>query len=141
MNYLDHAYCTETRPYNQGSRLTAFELVYENIPSTLIADSMVGALFARLKEEKNISAVIVGADRVARNGDTANKIGTYMLAVLAKYHKVPFYVVAPKSTFDLSISSGKQIPIVREYLNKKVPNGRLQKSLRFPMLRWSIYHR
>tara|TARA_R110002060_G_scaffold60652_1_gene70238 strand:+ start:1122 stop:1400 length:279 start_codon:yes stop_codon:yes gene_type:complete len=66
MNYLDHAFCTETRPYNQGSRLTAFELVFEQIPSTLITDSMAGALFARKKTEKNIMAVIVGADRVAR---------------------------------------------------------------------------
>jgi methylthioribose-1-phosphate isomerase len=111
MNYLDHAYCTETRPYNQGSRLTAFELVYEKIPSTLITDSMAGALFARLKEEKNISAVIVGADRVARNGDTANKIGTYSLAVLAKYHGIKFVVAAPTTSIDLETETGANIKI------------------------------
>lgn len=111
MNYLDHAYCTETRPYNQGSRLTAFELVYEKIPSTLITDSMAGALFGRLKEEKNISAVIVGADRVARNGDTANKIGTYSLAVLAKYHGIKFIVAAPTTSIDLETPTGASIKI------------------------------
>ncbi|KFY36346.1 hypothetical protein V494_05095 [Pseudogymnoascus sp. VKM F-4513 (FW-928)] len=111
MNYLDHAYCTETRPYNQGARLTAFELVYEKIPSTLITDSMAGALFARLKTEKNISAVIVGADRVARNGDTANKIGTYSLAVLAKFHGVKFIVAAPTTSIDLETVTGADIVI------------------------------
>lgn len=111
MNYLEHAYCTETRPYNQGSRLTAFELVYEKIPSTLITDSMAGALFARMKESKNISAVIVGADRVARNGDTANKIGTYSLAVLAKAHNIKFIVAAPTTSIDLETVSGADIKI------------------------------
>ncbi|RDW63995.1 methylthioribose-1-phosphate isomerase [Coleophoma crateriformis] len=111
MNYLDHAYCTETRPYNQGSRLTAYELVYEKIPATLITDSMAGALFQRLKQEKNISAVIVGADRVARNGDTANKIGTYSLAVLAKHHGIKFVVAAPTTSIDLETESGELIKI------------------------------
>lgn len=111
MKYLDHAFCTETRPYNQGSRLTAFELVYENIPSTLITDSMAGALFNLKKNEKNIFAVIVGADRVARNGDTANKIGTYSLAVLAKYHGIKFVVAAPTTSIDLDTASGKDIKI------------------------------
>lgn len=111
MNYLDHAYCTETRPYNQGSRLTAFELVYEKIPSTLITDSMAGALFKLKKEERNISAVIVGADRVARNGDTANKIGTYQLAVLAKFHGIKFLVAAPTTSIDLDTHSGADIKI------------------------------
>lgn len=111
MNYLDHAFCTETRPYNQGSRLTAFELVYENIPSTLITDSMAGALFALKKEEKNIAAVIVGADRVARNGDTANKIGTYGLAVLAKAHGIKFVVAAPTTSIDLETEMGADIKI------------------------------
>ncbi|KAF7929450.1 uncharacterized protein EAE98_005368 [Botrytis deweyae] len=111
MNYLDRAYCTETRPYNQGSRLTAFELVYEKIPSTLITDSMAGALFARMKDIKNISAVIVGADRVARNGDTANKIGTYSLAVLAKAHNIKFIVAAPTTSIDLETASGADIKI------------------------------
>jgi methylthioribose-1-phosphate isomerase len=111
MNYLEHAYCTETRPYNQGSRLTAFELGFENIPSTLITDSMAGALFSRLKTAKNISAVIVGADRVARNGDTANKIGTYTLAVLAKFHGIKFVVAAPTTSIDLLTESGDKIKI------------------------------
>jgi methylthioribose-1-phosphate isomerase len=111
MNYLDTAYCTETRPYNQGSRLTAFELIFEKIPSTLITDSMAGALFSRMKEEKNISAVIVGADRVARNGDTANKVGTYGLAVLAKYHGIKFIVAAPTTSIDLYTESGASIKI------------------------------
>jgi len=111
MNYFEHAYCTETRPYNQGSRLTAFELGFEKIPSTLITDSMAGALFSRLKNEKNISAVIVGADRVARNGDTANKIGTYTLAVLAKYHGIKFVVAAPTTSIDLLTESGDKIKI------------------------------
>ena len=111
MNYLDHAFCTETRPYNQGSRLTAFELVYEGIPSTLITDSMAGALFARRKEEKNIAAVIVGADRVARNGDTANKIGTYSLAILAKEHGIKFIVAAPTTSIDIETETGADIKI------------------------------
>ncbi|KAL8366716.1 hypothetical protein RB595_010529 [Gaeumannomyces hyphopodioides] len=76
-NLLNHAFCTETRPYNQGSRLTSFELVFEGIPSTLITDSMAGALFAQRKEAMNIGAVIVGADRVVRNGDTANKCRSF----------------------------------------------------------------
>lgn len=111
MNYLDHAYCTETRPYNQGARLTAFELFYEKIPATLIADSMAGALFQRYKEQKNITAVIVGADRVARNGDTANKIGTYSLAVLAKHHDLKFIVAAPTTSIDLDTPAGDSIVI------------------------------
>lgn len=109
--HLNHAFCTETRPYNQGSRLTAFELVYEKIPSTLITDSMAGALFALKKAEKNIAAVIVGADRVVRNGDTANKIGTYSLAVLAKYHGVKFIVAAPTTSIDLHTETGAGIKI------------------------------
>jgi methylthioribose-1-phosphate isomerase len=111
MNYLDHAFCTETRPYNQGSRLTAFELVYEKIPATLITDSMAGALFARRKHDMNISAVVVGADRVARNGDTANKIGTYGLAVLARAHGIKFVVAAPTTSIDLETVSGASIRI------------------------------
>ncbi|KAI1134078.1 methylthioribose-1-phosphate isomerase [Hypoxylon sp. FL0543] len=109
--HLHHAFCTETRPYNQGSRLTAFELVYEGIPSTLITDSMAGALFALKKAEKNIAAVIVGADRVVRNGDTANKIGTYSLAVLAKYHGLKFIVAAPTTSIDLQTETGAGIKI------------------------------
>ncbi|KAI1437595.1 hypothetical protein GGR50DRAFT_48609 [Xylaria sp. CBS 124048] len=109
--HLHHAFCTETRPYNQGSRLTAFELVYERIPSTLITDSMAGALFATKKAENYIAAVIVGADRVVRNGDTANKIGTYALAVLAKYHGIKFIVAAPTTSIDLQTTTGADIKI------------------------------
>lgn len=109
--HLHHTFCTETRPYNQGSRLTAFELVYERIPATLITDSMAGALFATRKAEKHIAAVIVGADRVVRNGDTANKIGTYALAVLARYHGVRFIVAAPTTSIDLQTTTGADIKI------------------------------
>jgi methylthioribose-1-phosphate isomerase len=97
----------ETRPLLQGARLTCWELMREGIDTTLICDSMAAAKMAQGK----IDIVFVGADRIASNGDTANKIGTYMLAVLAQYHRIPFYVVAPKSTFDLKIKTGKQIPI------------------------------
>ncbi|KAG5998087.1 S-methyl-5-thioribose-1-phosphate isomerase [Claviceps lovelessii] len=108
---LRHAFCTETRPYNQGSRLTAFELVYEGIPSTLITDSMAASLFRTKKADKNITAVIVGADRVVRNGDTANKIGTYQLAVLARHHGVKFMVAAPTTSIDLETETGDGIKI------------------------------
>ncbi|KAK1241299.1 hypothetical protein MKX08_001273 [Trichoderma sp. CBMAI-0020] len=109
--FLKHAFCTETRPYNQGSRLTAFELVHEGIPSTLITDSMAAALFRTKKTENNIAAVIVGADRVVRNGDTANKIGTYQLAVLAKHHGIKFIVAAPTTSIDLDTKTGDGIKI------------------------------
>ncbi|KAI9004900.1 S-methyl-5-thioribose-1-phosphate isomerase [Phycomyces nitens] len=105
---LKHAYCTETRPYNQGSRLTAYELVYENIPATLICDSMASAL---LQQNPNVQAIVVGADRVAANGDTANKIGTYQLAITAKHHNILFIVAAPSTSIDLSTKSGKDIVI------------------------------
>jgi len=97
----------ETRPYLQGARLTAWELHQDGIPLTLITDNMVGHF---LKTE-HVGAIVVGADRIAANGDTANKIGTYGMAVLAREHKVPFYVAAPISTIDLSIPSGEDIPI------------------------------
>lgn len=108
-NGLRHAYCTETRPYNQGSRLTAFELVHDGLPATLITDSMAAALLARTDADMN--AIVVGADRVAANGDTANKIGTYGLAVLARYHGVKFLVAAPLTTIDLATESGNEITI------------------------------
>ncbi|XP_001604505.1 methylthioribose-1-phosphate isomerase [Nasonia vitripennis] len=111
---LEHAYCTETRPYNQGARLTAYELVHDKIPSTLICDDMVAALM----KSKNISAVVVGADRVVANGDTANKIGTYQIAVLAKHHNVPFYVAAPFTTIDFSIPTGEGIKIEERPANE-----------------------
>lgn len=97
----------ETRPYLQGARLTAWELHQDGIPLTLITDNMVG----HFMKTGTIGAVVVGADRIARNGDTANKIGTYGIAVLAREHGVPFYVAAPISTLDLKISSGDHIPI------------------------------
>lgn len=107
MKKLEHVYCTETRPYNQGARLTAYELIHEKIPATLICDSMVAALM----KSRSISAVVVGADRVAANGDTANKIGTYQIAVVSKYHGVPFYVAAPFTSIDSKVSSGEHIVI------------------------------
>lgn len=97
----------ETRPYLQGARLTAWEMVQEHIPCTLLTDNMAGHMMSR----GEVDVIVVGADRIAANGDVANKIGTYTVAVLAKRHGIPFYVVAPVSTFDLSISSGKDIPI------------------------------
>ena len=100
-------FATETRPLLQGARLTAWELMQEAIPVTLITDSMAGYFMSR----GEISCVIVGADRIAANGDTANKIGTYTLAVLAKENGIPFYVAAPNTTIDLSLASGAEIPI------------------------------
>ncbi|MCY2985043.1 MAG: S-methyl-5-thioribose-1-phosphate isomerase [Planctomycetota bacterium] len=102
-----HVYADETRPLLQGSRLTAWELQQRQVPCTVICDSMA----AQVMREGKIQAVIVGADRITARGDTANKIGTYGVAVLAKYHNIPFYVAAPRSTFDLSIVSGDDIPI------------------------------
>lgn len=106
-NMLKMAYCTETRPFNQGSRLTAWELVQDNIPATLIADSMVAGLLA----DNKVDAIVVGADRVARNGDTANKIGTFQIAVLAKHFEIPFFVASPTQTIDLKTESGQEIVI------------------------------
>jgi methylthioribose-1-phosphate isomerase len=102
-----HVFVDETRPMLQGCRLTAWELVQEKILSTVVTDNMAGVL---MKEGK-INLVLVGADRIARNGDTANKIGTYGLAVLSKWHGIPFYVVAPTSTLDLTVATGLDIPI------------------------------
>src|SRR3989475_387279 len=97
----------ETRPFLQGSRLTAWELNKDNIPVTIITDSMAG----HVMKQGKVDCVVVGADRIAANGDTANKIGTYMVAVLAHQHKLPFYGAAPGSTVDLSLPTGEQIPI------------------------------
>jgi methylthioribose-1-phosphate isomerase len=104
----------ETRPFLQGARLTAWELMKDGIPVTLITDNMAGYLMAK----GEIDCAIVGADRIAGNGDVANKIGTYSVAVLAKEHGLPFYVVAPTSTFDLSLASGKEIPIEERSSNE-----------------------
>jgi methylthioribose-1-phosphate isomerase len=102
-----HVYVDETRPVLQGARLAAWEMQKEKIPATLITDSMAGFLMQQGKIDK----IIVGADRIAANGDTANKIGTYSLAVLAIAHGIPFYVAAPLSTFDFSLKTGAEIPI------------------------------
>lgn len=100
-------YADETRPLLQGARLTAYELMADQIPVTLITDSMAGWVM----KTKGVDAVIVGADRITHNGDTANKIGTYSLSILAKHHGIPFYIAAPTSTFDVTLATGDEIPI------------------------------
>ena len=102
-----HVFADETRPFLQGSRLTAWELMKDGIPTTVISDNMAGAM---MKQGK-VNAIVVGADRIAANGDVANKIGTYTVAVLAKEHGIPFYVAAPFSTIDLETPDGSKIPI------------------------------
>jgi len=118
-----HVYVDETRPVLQGARLTAWELTQEKIPFTLISDNMAGFLMY----QKKVDLIIVGADRIARNGDVVNKIGTYSLSVLARENKVPFYIAAPISTIDMSLKSGEEIPIeerdpkeVTQILGKKI---------------------
>ena len=108
-----HVYADETRPFLQGSRLTAWELMKDGIPTTVISDNMAGVMM----QQGKIAAVVVGADRIAANGDVANKIGTYTVAILAKEHGIPFYVAAPISTVDLATPDGSKIPI--EQRNKK----------------------
>lgn len=108
MGKLESISALETRPYNQGSRLTAFEIMEEKMPGgQLICDSSAGALM----QTKNVDACVVGADRVCANGDTANKIGTYNLSIIAAFHKIPFYVAAPITSLDITLDSGKSIPI------------------------------
>src|SRR5260221_1316714 len=102
-----HVYADETRPFLQGSRLTAWELNKDNIPTTVISDNMAGVMMSQGK----IGAIVVGADRIAANGDVANKVGTYTVAILAKEHGIPFYVAAPISTVDLATPDGSKIPI------------------------------
>ena len=109
-------YVDETRPYLQGARITTLELKLKGVPFTLITDNMAGYI---MKTEK-IDAIIVGADRIAKNGDTANKIGTYTLAVLAEAHKIPFYVAAPTSTIDKNIKTAKEIPIEERSIQEVV---------------------
>ena len=104
-----HVYADETRPLLQGARLTAWELQQRNVDVTVICDSMA----AQVMKEGRIQAVVTGADRIAANGDAANKIGTYGVALLARAHEIPFYVAAPSSTFDLSLATGEEIPIER----------------------------
>lgn len=118
-----HVYADETRPLLQGARLTSLELLREKIPVTLIADNMAGYLM----QQGKVDLVIVGADRIAANGDTANKIGTYSVAVLAQAHGIPFYVAAPTTTVDLKVANGQEIPIeirpdkeMREFFGIKV---------------------
>lgn len=115
-------FADETRPYLQGSRLTVFELMQDQIPVTLLTDSMAGFLMA----QGRVDLVVVGADRVTQNGDVANKIGTYSLAVLAKEHGIPFYVACPLSTLDLSLPSGDQIPIEERSASEVTGVGGLQ---------------
>jgi methylthioribose-1-phosphate isomerase len=120
-------FADETRPFLQGARLTAWEMVEEGIPVTVITDNAAGYVM----QQGQVDAVIVGADRIAANGDVANKIGTYMVAVLARVHRIPFYVAAPLSTIDISTKTGAQIPIekrdqkeVTHFLGKRiVPDG------------------
>jgi len=122
-----HVFADETRPFLQGSRLTAWELTQDGIPTTVISDNMAGVMMKHGK----IGAVVVGADRIAANGDVANKVGTYTVAVLAKEHGIPFYVAAPWSTIDLATSDGDGIPIeqrssreVTHFAGKQItPNG------------------
>ncbi len=109
----------ETRPYLQGARLTAWEMVQERIPVTLITDSAAGFLMSR----GEVDLVIVGADRIAANGDVANKIGTYALAVLAQRHALPFYVAAPLSTFDITLEDGRAIPIEEREASEVIGYG------------------
>lgn len=104
---IEHVYCTETRPWNQGARLSSFEMAYECIPVTLLVDSAVASLMRAGK----VHAVVVGADRVCLNGDVANKIGTYNVAVAARAHGIPFFVAAPLTTFDKKCEDGSKVPI------------------------------
>jgi methylthioribose-1-phosphate isomerase len=113
-NLINHVYADETRPLFQGSRLTAFELHKNEIPFSVLPDSAAASLFSSGK----IDIVITGADRISRNGDTANKIGTYNLAVLANYHAVPFYIAAPSSTIDLACNNASEIPIEQRNKNE-----------------------
>src|SRR4030088_1403256 len=106
-----HVYADETRPFLQGSRLTAWELKKDGIPTTVISDNMAGAMMSQGK----IGAIVVGADRIAANGDVANKVGTYTVAVLAKENGIPFYVAAPFSTIDLATPDGSKIPIEQRH--------------------------
>lgn len=121
---VTHVYTCETRPVMQGLRLTVWELYQNKIPFTAICDNMA----ALMMRDGKVGAVITGADRVAANGDSANKVGTYTLAVLAKYHNIPFYIAAPTSTFDFSLSSGDKIPIEErhdtEILHTLAPDNR-----------------
>ena len=114
---VNRVYCDETRPVGQGARLTAWELSRAGVPATLICDNMAASLMAA----GEVDAVIVGADRIAANGDVANKIGTYGIAVLAREHGIPFYVAAPTSTIDLTLTDGSLIPIEQREAREVLP--------------------
>jgi methylthioribose-1-phosphate isomerase len=127
---VDHVFVDETRPLLQGARLTMWELMQLLVPATLLTDNAA----AFLMHQKKIHAVFTGADRIAGNGDCANKIGTYSLAILAKYHAVPFYIAAPVSTFDASLADGNMIPIEeRDADELRVINGRLMTPIDAPV--------
>ncbi len=115
---VERVFADETRPLGQGARLTSWELARAGVPVTVICDNMAASLMAK----GGVDLVIVGADRIAANGDVANKIGTYGLAVLARHHGIPLYVAAPASTFDLSIASGAEIPIEERSAREVMPN-------------------
>jgi len=131
---ISTVYVDETRPYLQGSRLTAHELKKEKIPATLVVDSMA----AYLMQKKLVDFIVVGADRIARNGDVANKIGTYSLAVAARAHNVPFIVVAPKSSFDLKLKSGKEIPVEERSQAEVSHVGNTAIAAQVPVLNYSF---
>jgi len=116
---IERVYADETRPVGQGARLTTWELARVGIPTTLICDNMAASLMA----QGRVDAVVVGADRIARNGDTANKIGTYGLAVLAKEHGIPFYVAAPLSTVDSTLADGSGIVIEQRAASEVLPQA------------------
>src|SRR5688572_15296694 len=111
---VEHVYADETRPYLQGTRLTAFELSKENIPYSIVVEGAASYLMSHNK----VDAIFVGADRIAANGDTANKVGTSTLAIVAKHYNIPFYVVAPVSSFDISIPDGFHIEIEMRAMNE-----------------------
>jgi methylthioribose-1-phosphate isomerase len=114
-----HVYADETRPFLQGARLTAWEMMHDGIPTTVLCDNMAASLMRQGK----IQAVIVGSDRVAANGDVANKIGTYGVAILAKEHGIPFYVACPWSTIDLKTATGDDIPIEQRAAREVTHHG------------------
>ena len=116
---VERVYADETRPVGQGARLTTWELARAGVPTTLICDNMAASLMA----QGRVDAVVVGADRIARNGDTANKIGTYGLAVLAKEHGIPFYVAAPLSTVDSTLADGSGIVIEQRAASEVLPQA------------------
>lgn len=125
-----HVFVDETRPLLQGARLTAWELMHDGIPCALICDNMAAVMMAR----GEVSAAIVGADRIARNGDAANKIGTYGVAVLCRHHGIPFYVAAPWTTVDLSLASGAEIPIEERHADEvRMHGGSLRAPARVPV--------